>query len=86
MTESTTGTTPPDAGNTDPTPTPEDTEATATATEYKVKVPEGNKGSGRFAVYDKVLERYVGEVVDSKPSSTDARKLAGGHSYAIVEV
>lgn len=53
---------------------------------HKVTVPEGNKGSGRWAVYDKVLERYVGSVQDTKPSATDAKAAAQGHGYAIVEV
>lgn len=48
--------------------------------------PESIEGSTRYSVYDRVLGRYVGGVHDSKPSTTDAKKLAGGHSHAIVAV
>lgn len=59
---------------------PEDTN-----TQPAENVPAGNPGSGRFAVYDTSLQRYVGGVQDSKPSKSDADKLAPkGHS--IVEV
>lgn len=54
--------------------------------EYKPTLPPENKGSGRYAVYDMALERYVGDVQDSKPSSTDARKLTGDHGYRVREV
>lgn len=79
------GTTPPENPPADPT-TDAGTTDTYTVPEYKPTAPEGNKGSGRWAVYDMVLERYVSEVTDTKPSSADAKSAAGGHSYRIVEV
>lgn len=78
------------------TTTPEDTtpsegtppfgEGTYVRPEYQPKVPEGNEGTGRFAVYDKTLERYVGDVTDSKPSAKDAKALTHDGKYAIIEV
>lgn len=70
-------------------PPPEDTtpsEATPEGTDYKPKVPEGNEGTGRYAVYDKTLERYVGDVTDTKPSAKDAKARTFDGKYAIVEV
>lgn len=54
--------------------------------EYRPNVPEGNEGSGRYAVYDLTLERYVGEVSDSKPSAKDAKALTRDGKYRIIEV
>lgn len=39
-----------------------------------------------YAVYDRVLARYVGAVTKSKPSRAEAKKLAGGHEHSIVRV
>lgn len=75
-----TGTTPPQ------NPPTENPPEDAAPDVYTPTLPPENKGSGRFAVYDKTLERYVGTVQDSKPTSTDARKLTGDHGYAIREV
>lgn len=90
MTEQTPDQLPEDpAGDDTPAPAPDPTPeagGTYTVPEYKPTAPTGNKGSGRFAVYDMTLERYVSEVSDSKPSSADAKKLAGDHSYRIIEV
>lgn len=99
MTDSTSETPAPDAdpfatpGGTTPPPTGADGDETtspapapATAPGETVRAPRGNKGSGRYAVYDLVLTRYVGDVMDSKPSAATARELSGGHSYRIVEV
>lgn len=71
--------------------TPEDTTTEAQVpdapvSEYKAVAPAGNEGSGRYAVYDLTLERYVGEVSNSKPSAKDAKALTHSGSYAIVEV
>jgi hypothetical protein len=71
--------------------TPEDTTTEAQvpespASEYKAQAPAGTEGTGRYAVYDLTLERYVGEVSDSKPSAKDAKALTHSGSYAIVEV
>ena len=46
--------------------------------------PNGNPGSGRFAVYDLQLGRFVGGVTDKRPTDTAAAKLA--EHYAVVEV
>lgn len=49
--------------------------------------PEGAEGTGRYAVYDRVLGRYVGGVTDAKPTTTEANKLVHGGKYAaVVEV
>lgn len=78
MTEHTPDQPPPPPENAAPEPAPVE--------DYKPTLPPQNEGSGRYAVYDKALERYVGEVQDGKPSSADARKLTGDHGYAIREV
>lgn len=75
-------------GQSDPTPdpAPEVTNSPVVAT-YKAKAPADNEGSGRFAVYDLTLERYVSEVMDTKPSSKDAKAaVAEGHTYKVIEV
>ena len=82
MTENTPQGTPPPPEGAPPPPADE----TAAAPTYRPTLPDENKGSGRFAVYDLALERYVGSVQDSKPSSADARKLTGDHGYRIREV
>jgi len=38
-------------------------------------VSERSTGSGRFAVYDTTLLRFVGPVVDKRPSKAQANKL-----------
>lgn len=40
-----------------------------------------------YAVYNRTLGRYVGPVVDKKPSKADANKrVAKGHTTAVVRV
>lgn len=70
------------------TPPPEDTtppEDTGPA-EYAARVPKPTATTGRYAVYDKTLERYVGEVVSKKPTATEAKARTFNGQYAIVEV
>lgn len=64
MTENTT--TPPATGN--------ETATDTDSPEAAPKAPEAT-GSGRFAVYDTTLLRYVGGVVDKRPSKAEANKL-----------
>lgn len=39
-----------------------------------------------YAVYDRVLRRYVGGVTTDKPSKSAVRELVGDHSYRTVRV
>lgn len=44
-------------------------------------------GSGRFAVYDTTLRRFVGPVVDKRPSKAAANKLVHtADAYEVREV
>jgi hypothetical protein len=54
--------------------------AKAKAEEFPFEAPTGAKGSGRFAVYDRVLGQYVTAPVAGKVSAP------AGARYAVVEV
>jgi hypothetical protein len=67
-----------------PTTPPETGDETETATGPEAPKPTG---SGRFAVYDTTLLRYVGGVSDKRPSKADANKLVHTRDgYRIDEV
>lgn len=61
--------------DTSPSPQPEQAQATA---------PEPT-GSGRYAQYDKTLQRFVGGVVD-KRTGVDRSLRVKGHEYEVREV
>lgn len=42
--------------------------------------------SGRYAVYDLDLLRFVGPVTDKRPSKTAAKALVGDHDHEVREV
>lgn len=52
----------------------------------KFDAPKGNPGSGRFAVYDTTLGRYVGNVVDSKSEAGKSDAAKAAESFKVVEV
>lgn len=41
---------------------------------------------GRFAVYDEELLRYVGAVLERKPTDKVIRDLVGDHAYSVHSV
>lgn len=67
----------------DQLPTPN--QAPEPETEQPAK-PKQRRPSGRFAVYDNELRRFVGGVHDTKPSAKDAKVMADGHDYDIREL
>lgn len=70
-----------------PTPTPEETSAKLgdPIFEAPADLPEDKEATG-YAVYDRVLGRYVSEVTPGKPSNSDAKRAANGHAYKVVRV
>lgn len=67
--------------------TPEAPEPTTAPAAEAPTLPAENSGSGRFAVYDTTLMRYVGSVSDKRPSKAEANKLVHTRdAYSIREV
>lgn len=48
----------------------------AAVAEYKPTPPKSVPDAKRHAVWDTTLERYVGEVFDTKPTAAQVRELA----------
>ena len=75
---------------TDTTPevTPDEpTAAVQPVADDQPQLPAENKDSGRWAVYDTKLMRYVGDVTDKRPTKADANKLVHTPgAFAIREV
>jgi hypothetical protein len=42
--------------------------------------------SGRYAVYDKTLLRFVGPVTDKRPTKAAVKDLVGDHDHEVREV
>jgi hypothetical protein len=77
------------SGATSPAPDPAQTDEAPVreaAPNPKFDPPKGNPGSGRFAVYDTTLGRYVGNVVDSKSDASKSDAAKGAASFKVVEV
>lgn len=48
---------------------------------------DGDQLADRFAVYDLTHQRFVGRVMDKRPSKADAAKMvAKGHDYEVRKV
>lgn len=79
-------TTPPE-GTPDPQPTPDpEPEAKPDAELFDAPKDADDSVAKGYAVYDRVLGRYVSPVSPDKPSAKDAKAAAGDHSYRTVRV
>lgn len=67
---------------------PEPTEPTEPSDQLLVDAPkDAPDGVAKgYAVYDRVLGRYVTSVTEDKPSAKDAKDAAGDHAYRVVRV
>jgi hypothetical protein len=80
MTESTPQ--PPESPGDDETVESTDESSSSSSTRSSTR----STGSGRFALYDKSLTRFVGPVVDSKSAANDKGLKVKGHTYEVREV